>query len=220
MNNRTRTILSVLWLLLVTIPIIVTVCNLRFPAFDYRRFGQIIIPLFLILPLVSVIYSVAVYKSEKAHKIIDSLLVLGLVFEMICTTICTFGFRNYNNDLYPLVSTTEELENYLVIEKRFEESDRKYILQVFPEKIPEDATETSYYYRCTAFGIYDIKGRWKLPYEKYIFERNRIISNELLYDKSSDVYEYNYSFDIDIYTATVIFNDSDCSISYEFGTIF
>lgn len=220
MKSKIRVSFSIVWLLFVTIPIIITAINLKFPALDYQRYGHIIIPIFLILPLVSVVYSLVTCKLGNTHRVGDILVISGFVIEMICTLVCTYGFRYYNNDFYPLVSTTTDSSNYLEIESRFKETDYKYIEAVFPKEIPEDATDVKYYYRCMAFGIYDIKAQWKLPYEKYVVERERIIARNSQNEKADNDYEYNFIFDNDSFFAKERFDDSKYVVYYEFGTIF
>ena len=219
MKRKTGVWFSIAWLILVTLPVIIVAANLKFPAFDHQRYGQILIPIFLILPLLSLVYNLVAYRAEKTYKVVDILLISIFVIEMICTAVCTFGFKYYYNDLYPLVSATTDPSNYLVIENRFEETDIEYVKTVFPEKIPEEATNVKYNYRCAALGIYDIEAQWKLPYEKYMAERDKYIPRSSKSENSDSIYEYDFEFDNDIFVAKISFDDSQCIVRYSFGTI-
>ena len=215
--NKKRLIISLIWFVLMLGLPIIFAFKLKFPAFDEGRYGHIIIPLLVILPLISLLYSITVYNKQNDNKIIDAFIVVGLITGILYSLICTFGFRMPSTLFYPLTSTTTDIENYLIIEDNLAESEYEYINRVFPEKIPDNATDVEYYYHCNWIWDYRIEVKWRLPREEYLADKEKTLS---LFGGNSTVENgnssFNYIFDMYGYTAKKEFDDNECLISYVF----
>lgn len=216
MNKIARLLVSTLWLMLSVILPIIIVLNLKFPVIDNERYGYIFIPVSIAFPLFFLVYSIVSFKTKKNNKIVDSFIIVGLIAAVVYTFICTLGFTKVCTAVYPLVSSTQDIDDYLIIEDDLVESDYKYICTLFPKTIPDGATNIDYYY-CDWFFGYRLDASWNLPYEEYLLDKENTLA---MYKGVSTIEDektiIEYSFDTDVYIAKKEFIDSECLIKYEF----
>ena len=219
MNKNIRLLVSSLWVATMSALLLIIASHLKFPTFDKERYGNIIIPLSLIIPLIFFTYSLYAYKTERFNKAVDKILLFGLVLGIASAFICTFGFRLSSTVFYPLVSTTDDPKNYLIIEDNLTESETEliYINLVFPNKIPDNATNVKYHYRCNSFWNYKLYAEWQLPDSEYLELKNKIlIKSNYILSSQINSNSYEFEFDTSSYQAKIDFDDKTCTVSYEF----
>ena len=221
MNKKARLLISALWFVLMSILLIMIAISLKFPTFDNERYGHIIIPISIIVPLISIVYGVKTYKSEKYNKTIDTLILIGFILGAMYVFVCTFGFRLSSTVFYPLSSTTSDPENYLVIEDTLAESEYEYINVVFPSEIPVEAENVEYYYFCNSFWSYKIESKWNLPYLMYFNYKNEVMAKPNGYHSiQNDKSVFEFEFNTSSYKAKIEFDDKNLTVKYQFKSFF
>lgn len=221
MNKKARLFVSVLWFVLMSTLLITIAISLKFPTFDNERYGYIIIPISIIVPIISFIYGVNAYKSEKYNKTIDMLILIGFILGIVYVFVCTFGFRLPSTVFYPLSSTTSDPENYLVIEDNLAESEYEYINDVFPIEIPVEAENVEYCYSCNSFWNYKIESKWNLPHLMYFNYKNEVMAKTNgYYTIQNDKSVFEFEFNTSSYKAKIEFDDKNLTVKYEFKSFF
>ncbi len=138
-------------------------------------------------------------------------------FSLLVFVCCsTLGFEAKEPVFYPLISQTNKVENYLIIDNGvINEENEKMLRDIFPKSIPNEASEITYdyFYGAGDFSM-SISAKWKLPYEIYNKNRKNYKLTELKEMKNSYIYtEYS---SITSCFCSVIFYDDDQAIEYKF----
>lgn len=214
MTKSTRTAISIFWLLLTYIPFIIVCFNLKYPTFDKLRYGYIIMPVLLILPIVSLLYSLLSDRLFNGKKAIDVIMTVLAVLCFLYTLVFTFGFRIVTTILYPMASYTENADNYLRIEDDFAETDQRYIDEFLPASIPESAENVKYRYYGSLHGDNLIEAAWELPENEYLPLKTKVLASKS-YTQDDEGYSYNI-FDGEKYEASIDFNDAKHKVCYSF----
>lgn len=220
MKKKYRIVLDVLWFLLVLIPFIIMAFQVKYPSLDMNRFGWIV-PVFFTLPIISLIIS-CISTSDRCRlkKVSDLIIYVGGSAYIIFLFVSTLGFKVWMPAVYPISSQTENPSNYLLIEDKFEHSEERYLNAVFPNEIPSNAYDVTYFYKCNAaLGNYTIRAEWTLPLEDYVLIKEKEIRNKdnLIVEDGKDV--YNIYMNNDKYFAKIVFNDLDNRVAYSLKSI-
>ena len=215
MTKTTRTAISVFWLLLTYIPFIIICFRLKYPTFDKFRYGYIIMPVLLILPIFSLLYSLLSDRLFDGKKAIDIIMTVLAVMCFLYTLVFTFGFRIVTTMLYPMASYTENADNYLQIEDEFVETDQRYIDEFFPSSIPESAENVKYCYYGSLYGDYFIAASWELPENEYVSLKTKVLASKS-YTQDDEGYSYNI-FGDEKYSASIDFDDAKHKVCYSFS---
>ena len=196
-------IYSFLWVALILVPIFYYAQKMKFPVICPGIITKIITVIVLLFPFIFFLIA-RITKKEKIFSIIFLALFL---FNLLFTCIFTFGFAHNTPFFYPIISYTDSIDDYLVIDDDVLYVNTDDLFNVFPEKVPNEATSRNYEYYCDIpSNTVKIFAKWVLPENEYWTEKSRLISN----------YNENSFFDYGslIYTLVVEFNDKEKSICY------
>lgn len=198
--------LSLIWLALLFIPFFYYSKQLQFPVLVLKHVLIPVLLFFAFIPFIFVIIAKTTCR-EKKLRIIFSILV-SLEFAVVF--MATLGFTAESPFFYPLVSYTENAENYLILDVGFYGDEE--IVSVFPKEIPQTATDISYKYYCDGgSNMAEIFATWKLPKEDYIAEKKRI--SELAISVENMLI---YRFDSFAYNLIVEFDENEHSVCYTY----
>ena len=148
----------------------------------------------------------------------------------VCTVMPAFFISLFSGILSPFYSLTTDIRDYLVLDRWVENSYGDEIRAFFPDKVPEDALETSddlyagipfttrYYYKQTYdFDQFvDIVAEWKLHLHEYEKAKEKALKNMNHTKQKGDWILVYYREDSDYYPDKYIFayNDKQRKVRY------
>lgn len=164
-----------IWNLAVIIPHIIMRSHLKFPTLNFEFYGWLI-PVFMTVPFHCLFFGiVSVYRKKIMKAFAVCYTVVGIFCYITFLTFTTMCFTEWEPGLYPLVSETDNVADYLVTDNEME-YDKIY--KIFPEKIPERVEGVEYKYRYEPLELdYNVDAKWSLPQADYDTEKARVRQN-------------------------------------------
>lgn len=210
-------IVCLLWETLVVGVHIFMRSQLKFPALNLEVLGWLV-PIFMAVPLVALVFGVASVHRKRLMKTIAVIFTfLGVLIYVAYVGLVTFGFTDWKPGLYPLMSKTQNVENYLVLDGRF---DKNYdeITKIMPKSVPKNAKNVSYNYEYDPTSRASVSAAWELPENEYITFKNESLNKGLLSSaKASDYEFFEYKWNVEEVPAfhgwmIVVFDDINFSV--------
>lgn len=170
--------------------------QLKFPTLNFEVFGWLI-PVFMAVPFVALFFGiVSVHRKRLMKTIAVIFTVLGMLIYVVYVGLVTGGLTYWKPGMYPIISKTQKVENYLVLDSRF---DKNYdeITKIMPKTVPETAKNVSYYYEYDPTSRALLSISWELPENEYITFKDESLNKGLLSSaKASDeFFEYKWNFE-------------------------
>lgn len=180
MNKIMYSLVSFVWIILIIFPYGYYSQYLLYPHIS-NAFYLVVIFVFALIPVIILLFA-RLLKKEKMKSLI--LLLTGLVFLNVISTVVLLSLSPKESIFYPIISKTTAVENYLDIDENIvEEENKKRILYCFPEKIPEFANNTEYYYWADTFSdSVKISVSWDLEENIYNNTKTSSSGSRLVYD--------------------------------------
>lgn len=168
-------IICSLWnLSVITIHIIMR-SQLNFPTLDFDSYGWLI-PVFMTVPFHGLFFGIlSVYRRRfmKAFAVVYN--TVGILCYIFFVAFVTLGFSLWKPVLYPLVSETDDVSHYLILDY---ETEYEKIYKVLPERVPENAQNIQYEYHYAPTELdYTVDARWTLPGNDFEKEKERVSAN-------------------------------------------
>ncbi len=196
-------IASFLWVALIIAPIIYYARQMKFPVIAGGIVLKIIMLILILLPVIFILIS----KLTGKEKVLVVIFSVCIVLNFISVFIFNFGFTLDTPFFYPVVSYTDSVSDYMILDENVLYIDQSVLSTIFPESVPENATDITYEYYCdTPSNTVKIYAKWTLPKEEYFIEKRRLIND---YEVNS-IYEYSSL----IYNFKVEFNDQEKTVHY------
>lgn len=165
-------------------------------------------------------------RNNKSRKIVSEIIAVLSV----CTIMPAFFISLFSGILSPFYSLTTDIRDYLVLDRWVENSYGDEIRAFFPDKVPEDALETSddlyagipfttryYYKQTTDFDQFvDIVAEWELHLHEYEKAKEKALKNMKHTKQKGDWILVYYREDSDYYPDKYIFayNDKQRKVRY------
>ncbi len=193
--------------------------QLNFPNLDFHFYGWLI-PVFMSVPFHALFFGIlSVYRNRfmKAFAIIYT--AVGWLSYIFFVAFVTLGFSQWEPVLYPLVSETDDVSHYLILDY---ETEYEKIYEVLPEKVPENAQNIQYKYYYSSIDLdYTVDAQWSLAENDFEEEKERIIGNahECINDGNKTVYRFFWSGQYDrspgaLYNIEIEFDDETGTVRY------
>lgn len=188
-DRKILLIISCIWLVAALVPFLLVLHSLKFPVIQ----NVFSLCLIFIMPIMSIIFSAIPDRAVK--PLIYVILILCFALYTVYITVATFGFTEYKTPFYPIsMSATDKISNYLVLDDLGEKNKESLIDEVFPEKIPIDATDVSYSYECEPFKFaWRVDASWVLPESQYNEEQQRVINKAKKTIEIDETVYYDFS---------------------------
>lgn len=232
MGKKTKIMLCVtvclIWNLAVLIPFFIMRSQLKFPTLNLMQYGWLI-PLFMTMPFVGLFFGlVSIYRKKILKWLASIYIVFGILFYSAFLTITTLAFTTWYPHLYPMISETNSISDYLIID----DTDAAYerIVKIMPQQIPTNAQNVTYNYRYVPLELdYSVNAQWNIPEADYEAEKQRVkdisdsnaVKNEMTIctiSWSMGVNDTNppcdYSINVEFYDETNVINYTVIKNSY------
>ncbi len=198
MKNKNKffwCITSVLWVVLIIAPILYYAQQMKFPVIAGGIVLKIVMLVLILLPVIFILIS----KLTGKEKVLVVIFSICTVLNFISVFIFTFGFALDAPFFYPVVSYTDSVSDYMILDENVLYIDHDVLSAIFPESVPEKATDITYEYYCDMpSSTVKIYAKWTLPDEEYFLEKRRLIDD----------------YGSLIYNLKVEFNDQEKSVYY------
>ena len=198
---RKKVCLSVcgVWFSLLLIQLIIALCILKYPTLDSEFYG-FLIPLNLCLPVIAAVFTFVSSEKRKFLKWFSVVFTaLGVLNAAVFLTFTTWFFHVPVSTFYPLVSYTDNVADYLNVEKDIQQRHGEYFKRFFPEEIPGNATDVRYEYLRRIDELeFRVALEYTLPEPDFSRVKQQAESDEyavLRQEDDSVFYEYFYEID-------------------------
>lgn len=187
------------WFSLLLIQLIIALCILKYPALDPQFYG-FLIPLNLCLPVIATVFTLLSSEKRKLFKWLSvGFTAVGVLNALVFLTFTTWFFHAPVTTFYPMISYTEDADDYLKVEKDIGKQHGDYLERFFPEEIPREATDIRYeYYRRIDELEFRVVLEYTLPEADFIRLKQQTERDEyamLREEDGSMFYEYFYEVD-------------------------
>ena len=203
-------VVCLLWELVV-VGIHIFMCSLhKFPTLNHEFFGWLI-PVFMTLPFIALLLGLA---SIDRKKIVRTFAKIFTAFGIVLYIACAF-FPCAYPPLYPLMSDTKNVEDYLIFDIEFTWLYDN-IVGVIPETIPENATNVVYNYHYELAWGGSIYTYWELPEDEYEAFKNETLQKDGTIKEDSQGITFSPSWNADVYFSVwmdLILNDENNSVT-------
>lgn len=203
-------ITSFMWVFFLLLPYVFYASKIQHP----KLAGGFIVKIILIVMITLPAFIKLIGNRFNKNKLVLKFFIGCIVLRFLSVLAFTFAFTVKDPFFYPIVSYTDSIKDYLVLDDNIVYVSYDELYYVFPEKIPREAQNVIYRYYCdTSSNTMEINAEWGLPEEDYYIEKVRINGS-----KYGSVYTYGNSF---AYRLAVEFDDEKKSIRYVFeqGTV-
>ncbi len=223
MNNKRKVITWIiicsLWNFAVITVHIIMRSQLEFPTLDFDFYGWLI-PVFMTVPFHGLIFGIlSVYRKRLIKAFAIFYTAAGIIFYISFVAFVTLGFTQFEPGLYPLVSETDDISHYLILDN---ETDYEKVYMVLPEAVPFNAQNIKYKYCYEPVELdYTVDVQWSLSENDFEQEKERVseYAQECINNDSKTVCTFFWSGQYDkapgaLYNAEVEFDDETRTVSY------
>ncbi len=192
--------------------------QLKFPTLNPELFGWLI-PVFMAVPFIVLFLGLVSIDRKKPVKILAIVFaILSIVIYVDYIFLTTGGFRVWEPGLYPLMSETEDIKDYLVFDDDFAENYDE-IVDIIPETVPDDATYVVYnYYFEPGFNGF-LYVYWELPKDDYAVFKKEILKKDGIIENIEDGVKVSLNWNqkeiFGVVGAELLFNDESNCIHYK-----
>lgn len=139
-------IVCLLWEALVVGVHIFMRSQLKFPALNFELFGWLV-PVFMAVPFIALFLGVLSIDRKKLMRVLaKTFAIIGILVYLFYMEVVTGGFEVLKPGIYPLMSETNDIEDYLVLDGDFL-VNRDKIIEIMPDTLPAKATNIVYNYK-------------------------------------------------------------------------
>lgn len=212
-------IICSLWnLSVITIHIIMR-SQLKFPTLNFEFFGWLI-PVFMTVPFHGLFFGIlSVYRKRFMKGFAKVYTTVGILCYIFFVAFVTLGFSQWEPGLYPLVSETDDVSHYLILDY---ETEYEKIYKVLPERVPENAQNIRYEYHYAPIELdYTVDAQWRLPENDFEEEKERVSAkaHNCTDNGNKTVYSFFWSGQYDrspgaLYNIEIEFDDGTRTVSY------
>lgn len=209
-------IVCLLWETLVVGVHILMRSQLKFPTLNFELFGWLV-PMFMAVPFWALLFGiVSVYRKRLMKIVAVVFTVFGVLIYIGYIGLVTGGFQDLKPGIYPLMSDTNEVKNYLVLDGDFL-VNRDKITEIMPENIPDKATDIVYSYRYepAMYGCVNIS--YTLPEAEYEAFKSETLQKDGIIDETANGVSFLSKWSSDGFCTVwseLNFNDNSHSINY------
>lgn len=201
----------------IVIGLYIYMCSLfKFPKLNFASLGWLI-PVFIVVPLLALIFGVLSVRLKKELMEAFSIIFAVLSALLYCAHIFLSIFF-----LSPIMSDTTNKDNYLVLDNDmallYED-----IVGVIPESIPENATNVVYGYHYEPWADGCIYVYWELPEDEYEAFKNETLKKDGTIEEDSRGIIFYPSWNADGFLSIrmeLILNDENNSVICNFERSF
>ncbi len=149
--------------------------QLKFPTLNFEFFGWLI-PVFMTVPFHGMFFGIiSVYRKRFMKIFAIAYTTVGIICYISFVAAVTLGFSQWEPALYPLISETDNISFYLVLDN---ETEYEAIFKMFPSDIPASANNIQYKYRYEPIELdYEVNAQWLLSQTDYDSEKMRVKQN-------------------------------------------
>ena len=212
------TVCSVWNLAVITVHIIMR-SQLKFPTLNFEFFGWLI-PVFMTIPFHGLFFGILSVYRKRFMKVFATVYnTVGILCYVSFVAVVTLGFSQWEPGLYPLVSETDNISHYLILDY---ETWYEKIYKVLPERIPENAQNIQYEYHYAPIELdYTVDAQWRLPENDFEEEKERISADaqECIEEDNKTVCTFFWCGQYDrspgaLYNIEIEFDDGTGTVSY------
>lgn len=164
-----------MWNLAVITVHIIMRSQLKFPTLNFEFFGWLI-PVFMTIPFHGLFFGIlSVYRKRFMKVFATVYITVGILCYVSFVAVVTLGFSSWEPTLYPLISETDNISHYLMLDN---ETEYEIIYKMFPREILESAENIQYKYRYEPIELdYEVNAQWFLSQTDYDAEKMRVKQN-------------------------------------------